>query len=270
MLDKFFDAPGIHEALVQGGLGEDAFYANIRLPNGTFKTTCKNRFDDVDAWVCGQLGQPRPLRVLDIGVSSAVTTLDLWKALNAAGFAPQITGVDLYPAAYLLDACGVRILAEGDHIYQVEIGGLRIPNTLSLGNPLTAAVYQAARAACRLFGKHARPIPLVTPALAGSGIKVVRADVMGDNLAEMGTGYQFVRAMNIINDVYFSAPMIAKAMRNLHEVLAPDGMFLVGRTLEQRTNATLFRRLESGFVPVARFGDGSDVEALVPVAAATI
>jgi hypothetical protein len=64
--------------------------------------------------------------------------------------------------------------------------------------------------------------------------------------------------------------MIAKAMRNLHEVLAPDGMFLVGRTLEQRTNATLFRRLESGFVPVARFGDGSDVEALVPVAAATI
>lgn len=263
VLRSFLAAPGIENAFLAGDSGEDTFYTNIRLPNGTFKTTAHGRLADVDAWLCQCLGPTRALRVMDVGISSAVTTLELSHALSARGFVPTVTGIDLYPTVDYLALGPIRVLTEGDHVYQVEIGPLHIPNTLSLGSKLIQAVYAMARGLTRLAAGKVRRVPFVTPEARHGGIEVTKADIIDGPLNHLGGGFDLVRAMNVLNPGYFPESSLAKAVSNIHRQMADGGFFLIGRTVGDTTSATLYRATPDGFFRAGHFGVGSEIDDLV-------
>src|SRR5262249_32520806 len=76
---------------------EAAFFASIRLRNGTFKTTDHHRLDDLNMLVIGEWQKldRRPRRIMDVGVSSGITSLEWVEALTRAGINAEILATDL-------------------------------------------------------------------------------------------------------------------------------------------------------------------------------
>src|ERR1035438_4568778 len=57
---------------------EAQFFQRVLLPNGTFKTTASRRLDDLNDFLLPYLRQlaDRPLRIMDVGASSGVSTVE--------------------------------------------------------------------------------------------------------------------------------------------------------------------------------------------------
>jgi hypothetical protein len=109
---------------------EARFFRSIRQSNGTYKTTYKNRLDDLNRLVAGLLPPCRPLRLMDLAVSSGVTTLDWVDSLDRLGVEYTMTAGDLNIRAYFL-ALGrhLGVLVDGrGYPLQFEIFGRAVPN----------------------------------------------------------------------------------------------------------------------------------------------
>src|ERR1700680_1755123 len=63
---------------------ERIFFGSIRLKNSTYKYTFSHRFDDLNRLVNGLLPQ-RPLRIMDVAVSSGISTLEWMDSLDQLG-----------------------------------------------------------------------------------------------------------------------------------------------------------------------------------------
>ena len=70
--------------------------------NGTYKYAYANRLDDLNSLVAGLLPSDRPLRLMDVAISSGITTLDWANSLDRLGIPYTLTGGDLNIHAYLL------------------------------------------------------------------------------------------------------------------------------------------------------------------------
>jgi hypothetical protein len=94
---------------------ERAFFKYIRLPNGTHKTTSDGRLTDVDEVLVSLLpADAESIRLMDVGISSGVTTLELIDHLSDAGYNVSGVGVDIRIHAYLRRRLGVDILFDSD------------------------------------------------------------------------------------------------------------------------------------------------------------
>src|SRR5205085_5292797 len=82
---------------------EYEFFSSLTLSNGTTKTTNRNRLDDVDKWMYEFLTPESELRILDVGISSGVTTVELSKFLASVNVKHEILGIDSDLSAYLLE-----------------------------------------------------------------------------------------------------------------------------------------------------------------------
>jgi len=83
---------------------EAAFFASIRLRNGTYKTTDHHRLDDLNEMVIGEwkkLGS-KPSQIMDVGVSSGISSLEWADALTRAGVEAKILASDLCMRGSLL------------------------------------------------------------------------------------------------------------------------------------------------------------------------
>src|SRR5580704_1783814 len=62
---------------------EAAFFASLRLRNGTFKTTDHHRLDDLNMLVIGEWQKldRKPRQIMDVGVSSGISSLEWADAL---------------------------------------------------------------------------------------------------------------------------------------------------------------------------------------------
>jgi hypothetical protein len=75
---------------------ERRFFAALLLRNGVYKTTHRNRMDDLLPSLVDQARTlPQPIRVLDAGCSSGISTLELHNALLGAGLTAETIGTDL-------------------------------------------------------------------------------------------------------------------------------------------------------------------------------
>src|SRR5947209_16147097 len=88
--------------LTRGESGlEDSFFKSLSLPNGTHKTTARARLTDVDQ-LTGELVSDRgAVRLLDVGISSGVTTLELIDRLESQGLRVGGVGIDICVRAFL-------------------------------------------------------------------------------------------------------------------------------------------------------------------------
>jgi hypothetical protein len=267
---------------------EREFFDRVVLPNGTFKTTRANRLDDLNASVLPYLAQisERPLKIMDVSISSGVTTLEWHDSLAENRITVDIIGTDLTVYASLvsltsslavlvdrnrnilhLDAFGRGAPPRANGVRGIATGMIRalfgaammIDGRLP---PLQGSVCEAAKG--RLL--KCEPITLLTRSLSQrESLRVVEEDLLAPERPEFKQAFHVVRAANILNPTYFPSQVLLQIAMKLKARLKPDGLLIVCRTdHEGVNNATLFQHSpDSSLRVLFRLGAGSEIEDLL-------
>jgi len=250
---------------------EKAFFARVRLPNKTFKTTCTRRLDDLNQLCDPFLAAfgPRLLRVMDIGASSGISTAEWAEHIAARGLRACVVGTDKLLEAELISIFpGVDLLLDdGRNILHADVWGRGCPPGSTWGKDIYAMPLRfLARIAVSLLYERLRKqkVPLVSRNLNGN-IKMEADDVLSPNPPEYICAFDVVRAANILNRGYFDDHVLRKLVATLRQRLKPGGLFVVCRTDVDtgRNNGTIFQLREAGFVALRRLNQGSEIEHLV-------
>ena len=259
---------------------EHVFFKSVLLPNGTRKTTSHRRLDDLNALVQQHLPSRRPLLMMDVACSSAISTVEWLETLHNAGVDCRITAGDALVNAFVLSV-GRNLHALVDrhgHVMQYEIGGIGLEVPLrkrkipryglqvlllrSLARLLAPTLSDPVRAARGAkWGMRWRHLQLVSPSIRRRRhIDVVEDDIL------VNKGYvrcfDVVRAANILNLGYFDRPTLAAMLLNLRERLRNGGRLIVCRTSSDNVNhGTVFGLDEDrNLLVLARINDGSEIE----------
>jgi SAM-dependent methyltransferase len=246
---------------------EAAFFSNLLLPGGAYKTTFAGRFGDLDEQVADLLAGKEATRLLDVGVSSGVTTVELIEALESRGIACSAVAADLVVNGRLVWAPFLgELLVDGSGRFLQAAGalGVRMRPYPRGARVLAAHVLDAVARICSMGGSRGEAVQLVTSRLAArEDCEVVEHDVFADR-PEWRRRFDVVRAANLLNLSYFPPDDIRHALRSLGGFLAPGGLLVLCRTdiKTRRNDASILRAGEGGFEVVVRLGEGSEVEEL--------
>ncbi|MCD2317011.1 hypothetical protein LQ954_12720 [Sphingomonas sp. IC-11] len=253
---------------------EARFFGSLKTANATFKRTEAGRMAAVDAQVVRRLAASgsRITELLDLGISSGTTTIELINALRQAGQLPRVTGTDRLIHANLVSLpWGCRALVEpGGHVLQYDVFGAPIRPWRRRLDYVTGMA-ALGNATNRLLGPHVThapagtPVALVSPHLARmKNVTLIEDDVTRLNPGLIGR-FDLIRAANLLNRHYFSAEEMAKAVANVRTYLrGPGAWLLVVRTHNAADHhGTLSRVAANGELEVVeRYGAGSEVEDL--------
>jgi hypothetical protein len=265
---------------------EVAFFSSIRLENGTYKATASHRLDDLNALLLNLLPDAGPLKVMDVAVSSGVTTLELLNTLESAGIHCEITAGDKSLTALLITiADSLAVLVDGSGCpLQFDIFGRAIPNPPGGRNLLRhwapLFLLKSAKWLCfdrlrpnsdsirplswQRLGVRCRSLALVSPRLKSRpNLTLIEDDIL-TNRAIRGS-FHIIRAANILNKAYFDDRVLHDMLLNLHSRLLQRGLLAVCRTEEDGANhGTIFRENGKGqFDVAAQLGHGSEIESNV-------
>lgn len=262
---------------------EDSFFHSLGMRNGTLKTTWHRRLDDLNALIERFLPPDRPLEIMDVAISSGISTVEWLESLERAGIECRITAGDAIVHGFLLTAGPVRALMDRTgFVMQLDIGGkaIRMPPPRRRDRLRYGPLLLSLRAAARLFadtlgcaappeavrarfGVSCRPLKLVTRSLrTHPRIEVVEDDILTNS--RWPGRFHILRAANVLNRCYFDEALLERMLRNLRTRLAPRGLLAVCRTTEEgRNDATLLRlREDRAFEPLATLNAGSEVTQL--------
>jgi hypothetical protein len=253
---------------------EAAFFAALRLRNGTFKTTADHRMDDLNEFITATWRADgfTPATIMDVGASSGVCTVEWHEAMSRAGFDVRITATDLTLWANIVSSWpGVSVLEADGFVLQHMVFGVPIrPWRRRLdyltGYALLSSFANAIAARRRPEGVNERILLVSHRARQNSAIEWVEDDIVGPNPERFHHRFDAIRAANILNRDYFSTRDLQRAVANLKDRLAgPNARLIINRTWQDNSNhATLFRLKTTGrFETEARFGQGSEVEDIV-------
>jgi len=270
------DEPAHVEAL------EVVFFKSVGLPNGTWKTTSHRRLDDLNALVLPHLPSRRPLEVMDVACSSAVSSVEWLESLQNAGVDCRMIAGDASVNAFVL-SIGRNLHALVDRhgrTMQYEIGGVGLEVPLrkrkmpryglqvlfikalaKMLGPTLSDPQGAARG--EKWGIRWRPVQLVSPSIRRrSHIEVVEDDILVNK--SYVRCFDVVRAANILNLLYFDRPTLVAMLMNLRERLRDGGRLVVCRTLNDNVNhGTVFGLdADRNLRVLARLNDGSEIESI--------
>ena len=268
---------------------EDLFFHSIELRNGTRKTTRHRRLDDLNALVQRVLPPQRPLEIMDVAVSSGVSTAEWLIALERAGVPCHMLAGDAVVNAFLI-SLGPRLRALSDrtgHLMQLDIQGeaVRMPPPRRRDRIRYFPHMLLMRAATRLFdlgkldrhrhsstgepmqrrlGATCRPLTLMSPSLNRlPQLQAVEDDILLNR--DYTRRFHVLRAANILNLAYFDTATLQRMLRNLRARLLPGGLLIICRTNDAEVNnASVFTLEKDGrFTTTARLNEGSEIEHLV-------
>jgi hypothetical protein len=259
---------------------ERRFFGKVRLPNGTWKTTYPNRLDDLNERLLGLLPRDRELELMDVAISSGVSTLEWSDQLQANGVRFRLVAGDLVPRAWLV-SWGTRFAALFDEDncepLLLEIGALSLPmdpggRVVGRAMPILAPILRVVAARARRIdagaeaphrGLVGRPVPLVSPALE----RRPEIDLVQDDVTAAGgfaNRFDAIRVANLVQPAYFDQRTLTEILKNLLDRLRDGGLLAICRTTESGVNkATIFRRRGAHFASEALLNGGSEVAELV-------
>ncbi|MHC2258102.1 hypothetical protein ACVILK_007794 [Bradyrhizobium embrapense] len=259
---------------------EAAFFASIRLRNGTYKTTDHHRLDDLNMLVIGEwkkLGS-KPSQIMDVGVSSGISSLEWADALTRADIDAKILATDLCMRGSLVRLLpGYEVLLDRDGKVLQHIVANR-PVRWYLNGPrdflkgtgfVVAALNTLAGVLLPLTNMRegGRDVLLVNPrARDDARLSFAEDDILAPNPARLRGRFDAIRVSNLLNHGYFNETQLRRAVSNLRDRLVGAGSFLiVNRTLANGTNhGTLFRlSCANKFEVVAELREGSEIGDIV-------
>jgi SAM-dependent methyltransferase len=257
---------------------EAAFYGRLKMRNSTFKLTRASRFAEIEE-AFGKFFADRAANVhavLDVGVSTGITTIELADFLRSRGSSVKITATDLFIDAHIVEPFrGLRVLADPTGWpLQYDLYGKAIRPWIRRLDYVTLAFVPLMLARLALRNRvraliqqgESKPVRLVSTRLAErSDISFIEDNILIRS-PDLARRFDLVRAANILNRNYFSDQDLRNAIENIRSYLrGPGVLFLVTRTNAAQVNAgTLFELgKDQTFKVLARVGAGSEIEKLV-------
>lgn len=251
---------------------EYRFFLGLQTSNGTRKTTAPGRLaalDELYFATAARLGVV-PATVMDIGISSGVTTAEWLQGFEDRGHAVTCIATDLVISVYLHRiGCDLRALTESNgHILQLEWFGLGIRTDRRRRDYVSGAVIW--RRALRGFARtrlarspREGPYPLVSPKLRHRpGVELRDDDILAPTPLELCGCADVIRVANLIQRAYFIDDQIALAVGHVRERCRGEGsLVVVCRDVDGRLEGSVLRLGAGGdFTVEARLGGGSEVE----------
>ena len=259
----------------------------LRTSNGTFRTTFRKRFRDVDEAALRLIRSLYPveteLHVQDRAASHGLTSWEWAEQLLPAFPRAELEGSDVL--LYLL-----KLSLPSGETYILEPDGkplqyIKPPFVVSLHYreswrfPVNRAIASRAK---RKFEELNLPkngpetwteesqgvvskIPFVHPEARSFSRRNPRFQFRARSVFEHTPGACHVlRTMNIFNKSYFSEEQLSEGVNAAFHSIKPGGIWIVGRTLEEdlTNHATFLRRLDDGWEVLERIGKGSEIEEL--------
>jgi hypothetical protein len=294
------EAPTVHEVFLTSGTPveehcelERRFFDRVALTNGTFKTTYRNRLDDInEAFFPHLVGlADRPIRIMDVGASSGISTIEWYAHLSRSGVDCDITGSDLTIYASLLTfrfTSEVAALVDRNgNIVHFDLFGIGYPRQPSgkvlRPNTLRTLAAKALFLAATMLDRNPppgkaepttprcgwllkyQPIALLSRSFASNDrLRMIEDDLLAENDMKLRQAFDVIRAANILNLIYFPVDMIERMLATLKQRLKQGGLLIIVRTQQSgANNGSIFRLSDNRFVEVDRFGDGSEIEPVV-------
>lgn len=260
---------------------EEEFFTSLKLRNGTYKTTFQRRFTDIDHALLKfiESGDVAVDNVMDVGISSGSSTLELYQELHAAGYKSRITGTDMTPDAYFISVFPGCFALVDDTGYPLRYDILnRTMKPWVVSEDYRSGFFVIRKCINICLGRRAkrlmrqtdsmnvRKVKLITPRLRDCADITVQKDDITQYNGAFEDRFSFIRVANVLNKGYFTNEELASIIGNIRQYLArPRGALLVVRTHENGTNhGSLFVIYKDGECKVLqRFGQGSEIEHIV-------
>lgn len=246
---------------------EYELFKRVRLPSGVLKTTEPRRLDDVNERVLRVLPADRPLELMDVAISTGITTVEWSEQLLGAGVEHHIVAGDTHTEAVWtsLPPVGEVLVDRDGNVLLAEVLGRAVdPSGATTRSALVLPALKAAVRHAKLLHLPVRPVELVSSRLReSSAIELVQDDIFVSR-PELRGRFHAVRAANILNEGYFDDAQLRAALATLRGRLRPDGVLIVCRTHEDGSNhGSLLRADGDAWIAVDRIGDGSEIERLI-------
>jgi hypothetical protein len=267
---------------------ERKFFDRVVLPNGTLKTTNARRLDDLNRTVLPHLPRTpgRALKVMDVSISSGVSTLEWHDYLSENGIRLEMVGTDLTVYTSLISV-GPQLAALIDrdrNILHLDIFGRGVPPSSrglsSFAAGMIRMLFQAAmmidaklpplqgrvREAAQGRVLKCEPVTLLSRGVSErETLKVFEDDLLGEERPEFKNAFHVLRAANILNYAYFPGEVLVCIAKKLRMRLKPNGVLIVCRTTQEgKNNATIFEApAGAGLRVLSRLGEGSEIEDLL-------
>lgn len=266
----------------------------LRLSSGIWRTTYPERFADVDREMSRLLPQifgTRPIEIHDWAASDCLASAEWAEKLAVDVPAARLVASDLL--LHLVE------VSRGSEAFITEPDGtplqyVRPPFVVSLQEPaplfypvnrLLAALARSRSVQirdmlqlCRWPDSPTKPvslaawtaerISLIHPrarqrVAAGSGFEIRTHSVF----TPLTSPCQVIRTMNIFNRKYFGEPMLREGARCVHESLEEGGIWVIGRTVEEkrptRNCASIFQKADGAFRLLFQLNGGSEIDPVV-------
>jgi chemotaxis methyl-accepting protein methylase len=244
---------------------EKEFLRRVMLANGTFKTTEQHRLDDLNEFTIPFIRAiaTRPLRIMDVAVSSGSTTSE-WRAqLSHAGIAFEIVATDKTPFAYRTFMFpGITALVDKDRnpMHFTVYGRGVSPRLNSFFAPVKLGLRLLLKARCR----SVENTPKVQFSYS-SNMPVEEDDLLAPNPARWIGSFDVIRAANILNEAYFAHGDLRIMAATLRQRLRDGGLLIVSRTRESddKNTASSFHLKNGALMVGDRLNGGSEVEHLI-------
>lgn len=261
------------------------FFNRVRLRNGVYKTTASRQLTGLNDLVGRLLPSARPLELMDVAVSSGLSTLEWALQLESMGVAYRLVGGDasLRVTLVSLGAMLAAIADRNGYPLHFDIFGFglqgssdRVPLSwvtstlrmafsvfLKLRPSVRQAVANPTAPGLRTPWITCRPITLVSPRLlALTSLELVEDDITANRDLALKHRFHAVRAANILNRGYFDEPTLRTILDNPRFRLRPGGLLIVSRTEPSRDNhGTIFKLgVRGSFEVLERLGRGPEIE----------
>jgi hypothetical protein len=269
----------------------------MQLASGIFRTTSPARFRDLNEWItpilASHFAPETALDVRDWAASDCSTSVAWHAALKMAFPDAVLTASDLnvYLIEMPIDGTRSYILDAGLGLLQYAAPPLVI-RMVPPESPFLAMNWLLARRARSRFDSLWRErgidgdairfkpgveelrqqqtvfrrIPLIHPTAVALERQTPSFRIERHSIFERAeTPAQVIRTMNILNNSYFDPPMLERGARTVWESLQPDGLWIVGRTVQEEPtihHASILMRKDKGFELVARHIEKSEIEDL--------
>jgi hypothetical protein len=235
----------------------DDILRQVMLPNGTFKTTERHRLDDLNAFSLPFLLalSVRPLRIMDVAVSSGSTTIEWKSQLKAAGITCDFVATDKTPHAYKLRLLpGINALVDENRTpLHFCVFGRGI-------SPRVKGIYAPVKFLLRKL-LIAKRQPLTNKLPFSTDLHIHEDDLLLPNKPEWVAAFDVIRAANILNKAYFAEDELRVIFSRLTERLRPEGLLILARTGEhgEGNMASLIR---NGKI-IGRLNGGHEAENII-------
>jgi hypothetical protein len=241
----------------------DYVYTGFFTQNATSKQTSVGRFAYLDRLARSIIMEHGLGVIHDVGVSSGVTSLELYHTLAMTGIPLSFHISDRYAVYGSTGRCPVRIIDAQGSVRELYVCGLLGTRDVTYKFPVTRFLYwllahRPIRGSVRSFVLFDHE---VLEHIQKGLILRIDYDVF---TTRMPCSFSFVRCMNLLNLGYFPSGAIETALRNLVESLKEGGVLQIGRTHPDGiSHAAFYRRHGTRLEMLQEVGCGTELRELI-------